>query len=651
MKPGHHSRPSSTRVDIPLVSNSTSGVEDNQRFSATRPPSRLFRRLRLLIFVSFVLGCAYWLLVPLQIRPRQAKNASDASEILSPPDHPPSPKSKPGDRVYALSREAFNRLPKSEEAEGEVDNGIQDSATSHVDDVVPAVTQVPNYPKKQPVAPPRPSPRPGASIDAELCPESPSGCSFLLPGLIAEQESKAQIHLYQLGLLAMALNRTLVRPNVGSSRMGTCFGRPFDFYYASDALERHGIPSIAYDDFLAWTNTRMPRPHAQIVRMARTNAHYPSGAVEVKGAADASTVSQEGDGLCLGQPISELVFGNWSHVTVYPPRDWSHTHGGRRAFGQSLIQTFSSGDVDRRSFRAEQSPQDRDDGASDFPKPDVLVFDFGLVHTFLDSGHLPGGHRTVLPFAHFAYSPALVALASHVAHTLSPFVAVHWRQETMPTQSIPGCTQGLIDKLDQLAKDWPELRTVYLATDYPLEAIDPQSRPSNLTAGSPPAHSGTFAHQLTETHHSSMRTLLSTFDGSQRDAEGGEGGQQQGRLSGELKLATYSRLVRSGELARSLPRALRQAFPEDAGGVDLAAIDAGLVGILDKMVAIEADVLLVGEAEGDKACGKKSSFTRQIVQEREKNGRGGGRSRKGKDAHASSSSPGPKIIVGEWRQP
>lgn len=82
-----------------------------------------------------------------------------------------------------------------------------------------------------------------ADLDASPAPPScpPSGCRFLVAARIGEQESKAMQHLYQLGLLARSLNRTLVLPNVDRARFGSCQAHPFEFYYQADALERLGI--------------------------------------------------------------------------------------------------------------------------------------------------------------------------------------------------------------------------------------------------------------------------------------------------------------------------------------------------------------------------------------------------------------------------
>lgn len=50
-------------------------------------------------------------------------------------------------------------------------------------------------------------------LDVKLCPERGLlGCAFLVVGHVSSSESTAQQQIYQLGLMAMALGRTLVRP-------------------------------------------------------------------------------------------------------------------------------------------------------------------------------------------------------------------------------------------------------------------------------------------------------------------------------------------------------------------------------------------------------------------------------------------------------
>jgi hypothetical protein len=81
-----------------------------------------------------------------------------------------------------------------------------------------------------------------AEIDAQYCPDS--SCKFLFPSKIFEQESKAQIHLYALALVAHSLDRILVLPNVRGSRMGARYPNSFSFYYEVDSLRRLGFKTI-----------------------------------------------------------------------------------------------------------------------------------------------------------------------------------------------------------------------------------------------------------------------------------------------------------------------------------------------------------------------------------------------------------------------
>ncbi|GAA5975860.1 hypothetical protein JCM11641_002823 [Rhodosporidiobolus odoratus] len=90
------------------------------------------------------------------------------------------------------------------------------------------------------------------------------------------KEGKAQTHLYQLGLLALALNRTLVSPAVRRSRFGLCLPHPFSFYYAPDSLDTFGIRFITLDDFWAWTEKQPSAPSAQVLVLARGDEVMPA---------------------------------------------------------------------------------------------------------------------------------------------------------------------------------------------------------------------------------------------------------------------------------------------------------------------------------------------------------------------------------------
>lgn len=435
--------------------------------------------------------------------------------------------------------------------------------------------------------------QPAELVDAAFCPKE-TGCRFLFVGFIGEQETKGQQHLYQLGLLATALNRTLVLPNVVRSRLGSCFANPFSYYYAPESLQLLGFNAVMQNDFMQWANTRDPAPTSQLINMALPKSAYRKGAIEIDSSSDPSWVPAKADRkLCLQPPRSWLNFTDFSPIAMFPPEGWHKADQSRDAYGEGVINTLSSPEVQYKASRLKPRPR-----KGQIPEPDVLVFNYELRYPILSTevlehmasqGKLPIPQNTLealQPFSHFPYAPQWLRLAQNVAAELSPFVAIHWRQETLPTQALMPCTESLISTLRDIARKQPALKTVYLATDYPIE--DLESGKEGLVA-----HSGTFAKLLTEDHHRAMRKLLRAFE---KDDVGG------------LQLTTYERLQQAGRVH------LDQADLDEGMHVDLGALDPGLLGIVDKTVAMAAETFLTAVPE---VCGKESSFTRQIILDRQ----------------------------------
>ena len=211
-----------------------------------------------------------------------------------------------------------------------------------------------------------------AELDALYCPTQKS-CKFIVPGFIGEQETKAQEHLYQLGLLAAALNRTVVLPNLIRSRLGTCYANPFSFYYSQDALNDLGMPSISQAQFIDWANQRDPSATAQIVSMSNPKADYPTGAIEIDSTSDPTLVPGKPDRkLCLQPPKSFLNFTHYSPLAVFPPESWHKLDETRLAFGESVINTLRSDEVYAKSSRSALAKLE--DGSQ--PTPDVLVLNY-----------------------------------------------------------------------------------------------------------------------------------------------------------------------------------------------------------------------------------------------------------------------------------
>ncbi|GAA5979493.1 hypothetical protein JCM11641_005412 [Rhodosporidiobolus odoratus] len=494
-------------------------------------------------------------------------------------------------------------------------------------DAPPLVEAIPDMVKPNPSAPP-----PLAKIQAHVLDEQTcgardgAGCQFLIPAWLGEQETKAQQHLYQLGLLALALNRTLVLPNVSKSRLGCCYKNPFAFYYSPSSLADLGIPTISQDDFVAWTLQRDPPPSAQVVSMVNAKPTYGVGAIEIDSSSDPTLVpNKPSRNLCLRTPRTRLDFSGHSPLAIYPPEGFHKNEDRRLAFGESVINTLRSREVGSKSSRASSSLR------AAYKLPDVLAFNyelrFPILSPSLSSSFAPASLPEPLPFSHFPYAQTWTDLGAQVATSLSPFIAIHWRTETLTPNNLAPCAQSLLSKLLSLKAAHPSLENVYLATDYPIEALDP-SFGSGSESDSAVAHSGTFAKVVTEQHHAAMRRFLREFD---RQAKG------------KLRLTTFAKeqrtLKMSSELAERIanlttpppppsnPATVADTAPatttsaEDAAALALGELDSGLYGILDKEVAMRAEVFLTGVpgvgSSTKGACAKLSSFTNQLIGARE----------------------------------
>jgi hypothetical protein len=156
-------------------------------------------------------------------------------------------------------------------------------------------------------------------------------------------------------------------------------------------------------------------------------------------------------------------------------------------------------------------------------------------------------------------------LSVQLVKKLTPFLAIHWRMETVDVNALEACGAVLIKSLEATLSETArnkDIQTVYLATDYPFAD---EAKP----------RSGTF----------------------------GSVKQQQKQAIMNLRKAFAS----SGPLSRWHLQYLEKVLVEQFGAPrlargDLAAAigDLGLMGVLDKNIVIGAELFL-SAAEG---CGK-----------------------------------------------
>ncbi|KAJ7757702.1 hypothetical protein DFH07DRAFT_1025127 [Mycena maculata] len=381
----------------------------------------------------------------------------------------------------------------------------------------PIVTRIPET-KKQ-AAPP-----------LEICGPARTPCRFLLPLRIAEQESKARIHFMEILRLAQKLDRILVLPNVGKSRLGLCFKSDFEMYYD---LERSGLSDAAtvkLDLFRRWADAEAPS--AQLVflsakpdpQLGVDPAIFSNDDVSIRvGASNNSSADLPG---CFAKfHVLRLDAHTPLYIHLKPhTRPWP--------IDASILDALTRPEIHAAS-----------------PDPAVLVLSWDL--------RLPIFPPTP---ARLHYAPRLHALATLLAPP-APYALVHWRMESVPPAALPACAHALVDTLAGLPGG---VRTVWWASDYPY-ALHRRARPGTDygAASGAQAKSSTF-HGLGPLHAEAVGIFGDAFE---------VGGELEGWAAAEL---TEARLA-----------ALDGWEPE-------LLEDAGVRAIVDKIIGVRAALLVSG---------------------------------------------------------
>lgn len=394
-------------------------------------------------------------------------------------------------------------------------------------------------------------------------------------------DSKAQNHLYQLGLLALSLNRKLVLPNVRNGRLSACHPYPFSFYFQTSALSRLGIPAIEQQAFERWTTqARDYNVTAQVIRIDR----QPSPAT------DTSVLIQE-------LPDEEAAIPQ------------ACARRARLSFDSHIPSSFSAPPTYQKSLVKFAGPL-LDSLLTNMA--DVLVVDYDLRAGFLQpelvQQLVPSLSHPPLPFSPFPLAKEWQMLGQSIAEKLSPFIVVHWRTETLPATSLAPCGSALVAKLMEIKKLHPSLRLVWLATDYPIEDLwkspRKQSLVSTIEKEVTVPHPGTSGKYLTEEHHEAMKEFL----------------EELSRANTGLRITSFGKEEPNLKLSKVVKTWQTKSQTGDLAGVDLA-----LGGMIDKVIAGYSEIFLVAASEGgeDEVCGKVSSFAKEVAGVREERRRTG----------------------------
>lgn len=446
-----------------------------------------------------------------------------------------------------------------------------------------------------------------ADFDLSIC--GADACRFILPLRIAEQESKARLHFLQILELAGSLNRIVVLPNVGKSRIGICYRWNFDKYYDAEALRTRlddgRMRVIDMETFRLWIATRPIKPNAQTVSinfkplagLSSSETLFFENDITVKVEQDQDP-SDPRHARCLNLKFPRLGLQAYSPLSIHPSKSLKS-----KLFGTRIVDALSREDVQISSFRDGDTAQvdiiddgrlsieeqgddqgEEQDYLGPLSDPEVLILNYDLRHPAFVTSKIS---TPTLPYAR-----NLITLATNLLTPFEPsdYLVIHWRMETVPPNILARCANSLVRTLVGLlqAQDVGDdaasnyfTKTVWFASDYPYPISRPLPSNTNRyqTQRDGGSKSGTF-RGVGRQHEEAIEILRCAFD---------EGGALEGKkITG---------------LAEELARA-RAATTED--GKTRVTIegelndDSGILGILDKTVAIRAGLFV----SGGKGCGR-----------------------------------------------
>ncbi|KAI9320423.1 hypothetical protein BX666DRAFT_2024080 [Dichotomocladium elegans] len=383
------------------------------------------------------------------------------------------------------------------------------------------------------------------SVDEKYC---GGPCRFLLPVSITEQESKGQMHFRQLAFASGLVNRTLVLPNVGESRIGACMNHSFSFYYSSQwAVDNEQYFShITMESFIAWIKERL--------------------AVGVPATSQTLHIHLDKNHPQLVEPPN--CFEDFLNSTAHPERTLYLQDSSNPKRHKSIQKKILK-------FLAEEQ----------YDIPEVQSVYYDRRYPFIQN---PAADEPI------PYNEEIMSLVHNMADQISPYWAIHWRTERVaPPENLVGCAESLEQLFHRRIRQFnlSPAPTLLLLTDYPhvftQEAVYEAIQSPNQSAATfpyPPASTSFAASDLTPYHHLAFQYLYEHMD---------------------------IKVTHLGEL--DMPKGIPPNWTVLPVSGAVAKLDLGILGIIDKMLAVEADVFIAGDPNW---CARRSSFTRRIIDER-----------------------------------
>lgn len=196
------------------------------------------------------------------------------------------------------------------------------------------------------------------------------------------------------------------------------------------------------------------------------------------------------------------------------------------------------------------------------------------------------------------YSETITQVADDIARQMAPYWAIHWRTERVePAENLVGCAESLVSLLKSHIKTFaassPKTPAIFLLTDYPhvfsQEAIE-EAIENNTTESLNPASASFSSYYFTRYHHLAIQYLYQN-----------------------LPVHVTNLIDDQGEDEDDDDMHLPSNWTVIPISASQAGHDSGILGILDKLLAIRSDLFIAGRPG---VCARKSSFTTRIINER-----------------------------------
>ncbi|CAB5396182.1 unnamed protein product [Rhizophagus irregularis] len=206
-----------------------------------------------------------------------------------------------------------------------------------------------------------------------------------------EQESKAQKHMIQYAQMAQKLDRILILPNVGKSRIGSCLEYPFNYYYLIESLQRNfpNLKLMTQKQFYKWIKSQKnKKPSYQHI------------------------IIQE-NRLCFDE-IDEMDFDNNNNYNY----NYNLTIGGRYWKNDQSLENLSNFIINNLKL---------------FNNTEILLMEQNFIYPLFPN-HIP----------HLEYSPHIINKAIKISQHIKPYIAIQWRMELGNPLNMPKCAEKLI---------------------------------------------------------------------------------------------------------------------------------------------------------------------------------------------------------------